>query len=54
MALAVVNCLRSAGRTYYGQPDGKVGMKVVQLWLWEPETPPSPDEKKTDVPRAPS
>ena len=29
-------------------------MKVEQLWLCEPETPPSPDAKRMDVPRAPS
>ena len=40
--------------TYKGQPEGKVGMKVLQLWLCEPETPPSPEAKRMDVPRAPS
>ena len=39
---------------YKGQPEGKVGMNVEQLWLCEPETPPSPDAKRMDVPRAPS
>lgn len=34
---------RRADGAYKGQPEGKVGMKVVQLWLCEPETPPSPD-----------
>ena len=43
-----------ANNAYKGQPEGKVGMKVVQRWLCEPETPPSPDAKSTDVPRAPS
>ena len=37
-----------------GQPDGKVGIKVVQVCDWEPDTPPSPEEKKTETPRAPS
>jgi len=37
-----------------GQPDGKVGTKVVQSPLWDPETPPSPEEKRMEVPRAPS
>lgn len=37
-----------------GQPEGKVGTKVLQLADCEPETPPSPDAKRMDVPRAPS
>ena len=37
-----------------GHPEGNVGMKVVQVWDWEPETPPSPEEKKIETPRAPS
>lgn len=37
-----------------GQPEGKVGKKVEQLPDCEPETPPSPEAKRIDVPRAPS
>ena len=40
--------------TYKGQPDGNVGRKVVQLPPWPSSTPLSPEEKKMDVPRAPS
>src|SRR6266702_1746309 len=49
------NCSGSGARvkTYYGQPDGKVGLKVVHPGLCEPETPPSPDEKRMLTPRAP-
>ena len=38
-----------------GQPEGKVGTNDLQVLLSrEPETPPSPEEKSTDTPRAPS
>lgn len=37
-----------------GQPEGKVGTKVVQRADCEPETPPSPEAKRMEVPRAPS
>lgn len=37
-----------------GQPDGKVGMNVVPEVAWTPQTPPSPEAKRTDVHRAPS
>ena len=38
-----------------GQVEGKVGAKAVQeLLSLEPETPPSPEEKRTETPRAPS
>ena len=37
-----------------GQTEGKVGWKVEQLPGCTPETPPSPDAKRTEVPRAPS
>lgn len=37
-----------------GHPEGKVGMKVVQDCDCEPETPPSPEENRIDVPLAPS
>ena len=37
-----------------GQPEGNVGMNVTQLWLCVPATPPSPEAKRMDVPRAPS
>ena len=36
-----------------GQPEGKVGMKVLQELDRDPETPPSPEAKRIDVPRAP-
>ena len=36
-----------------GQPEGKVGTKVSQELDRDPETPPSPEAKSTDVPRAP-
>lgn len=39
---------------YKGHPEGKVGMKVVQRWLCDPDTPPSPEAKRMEVPRAPS
>ena len=42
---------------YKGQPEGNVGMKddpSHALVDWEPETPPSPDAKRMEVPRAPS
>ncbi len=46
---------RERGRwAYKGQPDGKLGTKVVHCWDWVPDTPPSPEENKMDVPRAPS
>ena len=37
-----------------GQVEGKVGINVVQEVLPEPATPPSPEEKRRDTPRAPS
>lgn len=40
--------------TYKGQPEGKVGRNLVQLEVCEPATPPSPEAKRIDVPRAPS
>ena len=38
---------------YKGQPDGKVGMNFEQDCDCEPETPPSPDAKRMEVPRVP-
>ena len=46
-----------SGYTYKGQPEGKVGEKGCPSHAslaWGPETPPSPDANRTDVPRAPS
>ena len=43
--------------TYKGQPEGKVGTKAWPSHAslaWGPETPPSPEAKRTEVPRAPS
>lgn len=40
--------------TYKGQPEGKVGTNLEQLADCEPETPPSPEAKRMEVPRAPS
>ncbi len=40
--------------TYKGQPEGKVGTNLEQLEDCEPETPPSPEAKRMEVPRAPS
>lgn len=39
---------------YKGQPEGNVGLNVVQLPSGRSSTPLSPDEKRMDVPRAPS
>lgn len=39
-------------KTDNGQPDGKVGSKILHV-LCVPETPPSPDAKRMLTPRAP-
>lgn len=39
--------------TYKGHPEGKVGKKVVQLLVWDPATPPSPEAKRIETPAAP-
>lgn len=39
---------------YKGQPEGNVGLNVVQVPPSPSSTPLSPDEKRMDVPRAPS
>ena len=41
-------------KTYKGQPEGKVARKLVQRVVCEPATPPSPEENRMEVPRAPS
>lgn len=45
--------IRGRGVTYYGQSEGKVGTKSVQLPLPDPPTPPSPEAKRTLTPAVP-